>query len=75
MGAILQMTNTLNLYKRKEMETFTESKLLLRLYKENQKIKICDFTRYIGLINNVSLKTHNKKRLLTIEINFLRSLR
>ena len=67
--------NTLKLYKRNDMETFTESKLLLRLYKENTNIKICDFNRYIKLINNDSIKIHNKKRLLIIEINYLRSLK
>lgn len=65
----------LKLYKRNKMEVFTDSKLLLRLYKENINVKICDFNRYIKLINNDSIKIHNKKRLLIIEINYLRSLK
>jgi len=74
MGAVLQMNDQLKVYKRKVMETFTESKLLLRLYKENSSIKICDFNRYMGIVNNDKMKIGNKKRLLTIEINYLRSL-
>ena len=65
----------LKLYKRKKMETFTESKLLLRLYKENQNIKICDFNRYMKLINEKNMQIRTKKCLLTIEINYLRSLK
>ena len=65
----------LKLYKRKEMKTFTESKLLLRLYKENQNIKICDFNRYMKLINDTDIIICNKKCLLTIEINYLRGLK
>jgi len=64
---------SLKVYKRKKMIAFTESKLLLKLYKQNNNLKICDFNRYIRLINS-DCSNELKLKLLKVEIMWLKAV-
>lgn len=62
---------TLLVYKATKIESFTESKLLLKLYKTNSCLKVTDFETYMRILNS-TLNHKPKTRLLKQEIKYLR---
>ena len=57
------------------METFTESMNLLKLYKTNKSLKICDFNRYMKIVNNNEISEGTKLDLMKIELKYLNGVK